>query len=94
MIGHEESLEGQGRLLTRHHKMPSQDWLERKMRETYPVGARPGKRRISRKEKDKKQRYDQALQWQRDNKGEEQLNEGSAASITQWFAIRGLLVAY
>ena len=32
---------------SRKCRMPSQDWLERKMREAYLIRARPGKRRIS-----------------------------------------------
>ena len=37
------------RRLTRRHRMPSEDWLARKLRERYLARARPGKKRISRK---------------------------------------------
>ena len=55
-------LKSQGRL-TRRHRMPSEDWLARKVRERYPVRARPGKKRISRRNEHKKRRYELALPW-------------------------------
>lgn len=55
--------------IDRTHKMPSQDWLEREMRDNYDVRARPGKRRISRATDQEKQRYDQALDWVQHSKG-------------------------
>ena len=43
--------------------MPSEDWLSRKLRDAYPIRARPGKRRISRTTAHEKKRYEQALVW-------------------------------
>ena len=52
-------------LLTRSCKMPSQDWLQRVMREKTSVRSRPGKRRIARTAKDEERRFEQALTWKR-----------------------------
>ena len=41
------ALKAKGRL-SRRRRMPSEDWLGRKMRETYNIRSRPGKRRITR----------------------------------------------
>jgi hypothetical protein len=45
-------------------RMPSTDWLARKVREALPVRARPGKRRISRTKQHEKIRHTQGLRWQ------------------------------
>ena len=50
-------------LLTRTRRMPSQDWLSRKLRIKHGVCARPGKRRISLQTDHAKRRYAQALRW-------------------------------